>query len=100
MYGSGACGNSLASGAPPGLKLATQPVTWLKPLSSADGGGLIAVKLGWSLTNSTLMVNVCGTLISTPLYASVKVAPVPVPPVTDAGLAGVPGTPVPSDALR
>ena len=37
---------SLASGAPPGLKLVTQGLTEFAPLSSLTGGGSIAVKDG------------------------------------------------------
>src|SRR5438876_11977791 len=43
----------------PGLKVA-QPVTVCAPASSLTAGGLLAVKLGRSLTGLTVSVNVSG----------------------------------------
>lgn len=58
-----------ASLAAPGLN-AAQPVTVCAPLSSLTEAGLVAVKLGWSLTGLTVTSN---DLVTVPLSASVTV---------------------------
>ena len=59
-----------ASSAGPGLMLLAKFATETGPTSSFTAAGLPAsVKLGGSLTGVTVIVKVCGSLVSTPFMA-------------------------------